>query len=186
MRTNFVSQKFGPKGTAPTLLAYYQSYGLKGHNGWDWVTKDGEPLYWDCDIRGEVMDCHIDRNGGWGVRIITQDKDGNFKHLFWHLKEFKCQAGQILESGDLIGLADSTGKSTGHHLHRGIKPVHMTKYGWRNDDNKNGYYGAIDPAPYFVNIYIKDYMRMLQNQLSILKKMVGFLKKIIQLKIEIK
>ncbi len=183
VKTNSISQWFG--GNKEWYQKLLNDPTCKGHNGIDFRCSYGEPIYWDCDVRGEVLDCHIDRNGGWGVRVITRNPD--FKHLFWHLKEFKCQAGQILGSGDLIGYGDSTGRSTGNHLHRSLKPVHLNFQGnWVNTYGSNGYYGAIDYKPYFINIYIKDKMANLQKQKSILEKMVEIYQKLIKLRIQIK
>ena len=177
-----MSQGFGKENTHASVMHFYKSYGMLGHNGWDWTAKDGEPIYWDCSSKGIVMDCHIDRNGGWGVRVITSDDNKTgFKHLFWHLKEFKCQAGQTLETGDIIGLADNTGNSTGTHLHRGLKPVKDTKLGWRNAEPNNGYCGGIDPSQYYEDIFVLDKMKQLEKKLSILQQMVGIVKKLITL-----
>ena len=182
MKTRLLGQTFGPEGTAPSMLAYYQSYGMIAHNGWDWTAKDGEPIYWDVDVKGIVMDCHIDRNGGWGVRVITSDDNKTgFKHLFWHLKEFKCQAGQTLETGDIIGLADNTGNSTGTHLHRGLKPVKDTNLGWRNSEPNNGYCGGTNIEPYYEDIFVLDKMEQLKKKVSILKSMVAILTKLLKL-----
>ncbi len=164
------------------MLKYYQDMGLLGHNGIDFIAKDGERLYWDCDISGVVIDTHIDGSGGLGVKVITQDKDGDFKHLFWHLKSFACQAGDILDSGDLLGYADNTGRSTGTHLHRSIKPVYLNSNGnWINTYGNNGYYGAVDLQPYFKNIFVKDLLANLRSQVSILQKVVELFKKLINL-----
>ncbi len=155
-----MSQGFGKENTHASVMHFYKSYGMLGHNGWDWTAKDGEPIYWDCSSKGIVMDCHIDRNGGWGVRVITSDDNKTgFKHLFWHLKEFKCQAGQTLETGDIIGLADNTGNSTGTHLHRGLKPVKDTNLGWRNAEPNNGYCGGVDIEP-----VLRRYICIRQNE----------------------
>ena len=171
------TQGFGIKETKPELLPFYQSIGLKfGHNGFDWTAKDGEPIYWDCDIKGQVLNTEIDGKGGLGVNVISHDKSGNFKHRFWHLKEFRCQAGQILEPGDLIGLADSTGYSTGTHLHRDLKPVIKDQNGnWKTRYPNNGTLGTIDPALYYRYVFIGDYVKQLkgiQNQLNIIQKII--------------
>ena len=177
-KTNRRTQGFGEN-----LLPIYKQWGMKGHNGWDWACSYGEPIYWDCDIKGTVLNCHIDNSGGLGVDVISQDKDGDFKHRFWHLKEFKCKAGDILDSGDLIGLGDSTGYSTGNHLHRGLKPVYKNKNNnWKNTYQGNGYFGAIEIQPYFKSIYIKDYMNLLKAQVSILWRIIEIMKKLIKLK----
>ena len=51
--------------------------------------------------------------------------------LYFHLLDVTVSAGDILERDDVIGHINSTGKSTGDHLHYQI----------------NGPNGAVDPAP---------------------------------------
>jgi len=171
------------------LNPIYATWNLKGHNGVDWSCTYGEPIYWDCDIRGTVVETSNDAAAGVGCDIITEDKDGIFKHTFWHFKlnGLVVQAGQVLESGNLIGYGDSTGMSTGNHLHRQIKPEGKNSVGsYYNLEPDNGYAGAVDPTPYFINIFIKDYMATLQSQIDILTKMIEIIKKILALKIQIK
>ena len=69
-------------------------------------------------------------------------KTSKIRSIYWHLKEIKCVVGQIVKSYDLIGLADSTGFSTGHHLHYGIYPT--------DEPKDKGYDGAVDPLPYII------------------------------------
>lgn len=42
---------------------------------------------------------------------------GNYEALYAHLNSFKVRAGQSVGAGDVIGYSDSTGNSTGPHLH---------------------------------------------------------------------
>ncbi len=183
IKRNWRTQGFGKEGTVPRMIEFYKKLGLKDgfHNGWDWSLDNGTPVYWDCDINGLVIDTHIDGSGGLGVKVITQDKDGNFKHLFWHCQGFACKPGDVLKSGDLIGWGDNTGRSTGSHLHRGLKPVYLDNNGnWKNKYPNNGYFGAIDIKPYFKNIYIKGLIINLVSQINILKKLVGLFKQLIK------
>jgi murein DD-endopeptidase MepM/ murein hydrolase activator NlpD len=179
----WIGQKFGLENTASSLLSFYQSIGLKGHNGWDFGTKDAEPIYWDTDGRGMVIETSIDCYGGLGVVVNSEDNGKFYKHRFWHLKEFKCHTGQILEGGDLIGLADNTGKSTGPHLHRDLKECDKN-YNTLNKDN--GYGGCLDIQLFWKNVFIKDYMAQLKGQVSILRQMLEIIRKIINLQIEIR
>lgn len=177
LKRNLCSQKFGEN-----KVSFYKDIGMAGHNGIDWSADDGDEIRWECtDCEGIVLDNHIDRYGGLGVKVLSQDTDGNFKHLFWHLKDFSCKPGQVLSTGDLIGHADNTGRSTGTHLHRGLKRVEKNKYGiWRNMDGSNGYYGGINIEPYIIeNIYVKDYLNQLGEQLSWIQQMVDKIRKLI-------
>lgn len=178
LKRNMLIQKFGEN----KIPLYREVLKMDGHNGWDWAASNGDPVYWDClDCEGLVIDNHIDRNGGLGIKIITEDADGLFKHLFWHLEGFACKPGQTLSTGDLIGYADNTGRSTGSHLHRSLKRVRRTKLGnYKNLDGDNGYFGGIDIEPYFKNIYVKEYIDILKAEVNILRKVVYLLKKLLK------
>ncbi len=110
----------------------------------------------------------IDPGGGHGVVIISDDQydyldaTAQFKVILWHfcdsLKEPQYRSpieqyfsGTQVKIGDLVGYADSTGASTGDHLHFGLKPVAVgeAQNTWYNIEQNNGYMGAINPFPYF-------------------------------------
>lgn len=81
--------------------------------------------------RGTVTRCGED-GSGYGTHVRVQHDDGTMT-IYAHLASYTVKVGQALEAGDLIGLSDSTGNSTGPHLHFELR--------------KNG--KAIDPAPLF-------------------------------------
>lgn len=179
---NLITQRFGLANTIPSLLSKYQSFGLLGHNGWDLVAYDGDEVYFNGDGKGRVIETSIDSAGGLGVVVIFQADNRWYKTYYWHLKEFKCHTGDILESGNLIGLADNTGFSTGSHLHFGLKECdergETLNYG-------NGYLGAIDPTPYFQNDFIldiiakqKELISLAQRVIEIINKIIGIFKKV--------
>lgn len=162
----FVNQPFG------NVTPVYTAEGLKGHNGIDFAAKHGEPVYATHDGYASFQ---IDNSGGEGVVIITKDQfDYNggssyFKTIYWHFcdshKEpnftspFADKTGFTpVKAGDLIGYADTTGQSTGDHLHFGLKPVDKGEdWGtWYSTETNNGYMGAIDPAPYFNGLFAQD------------------------------
>jgi len=170
LRTNIITQKFG-ENKSPL----YKQRGLLGHNGWDWSAKDGEPLYFDVLGTGIVYQKHTDSAGGLGLDIITHDKDGYWKHRYWHLKEYKCEIGDIVETGQLIALADNTGRSTGTHLHRGLKPQIKDSDGnFKNKLARNGYTGGVDIEPYFKNVYSRK-IWLLKHQISLIQRIIKLL-----------
>lgn len=58
-------------------------------------------------------------NGGYGNCVII-DHGGGTKTYYGHLKNFSIQTGDFVQKGDYIGRVDSTGNSTGNHLHLGF------------------------------------------------------------------
>lgn len=197
VNTNWITQKFGIENTSPQALPIYQSLGLRGHNGFDFAnfpckpdnySKEAvcSPVYWDCDIEGDIYKISTDKNIGLGVWVRTKDKDGIFKHRIWHLSRIDCQIGKI-GTGDLIGLGGNTGQSTGAHNHRDLTPLTENSNGtYSNTLGDNGYDGCTDLTPYFENIFVLDKIEFQKKQISMLQQIVGFLKVLISLRLSIK
>lgn len=145
-----ISSNVCPSGFVP----FYELLGMKGHNGDDWMAYYDEPVYFEAtDGNGNSLKatCYteIDVDGGKGVDVVFQDPDTLewFQLKEWHLLQPAVFDGQVIKSGDLIGYADSTGASSGNHLHDGFKPLNSSKL----EDKKfpdNGYTGAVDPRTY--------------------------------------
>ena len=172
LKSNILTQGFKCK---PSMESFYESLGMaKGiHGAFDWASRDGEKLYFDCDCKGYVLNTEIDNKGGLGINIITETDGLILKHRYWHLRDFNVKAGQVVETGDLIGWADNTGYSTGHHLHRDAKEMGKNSNGSLYIKNyDNGSFGTIDYSPYFKNAFVLDIMDNLQGQVSILKKII--------------
>ena len=151
----FVTQNFGE--CMASVCQGYKDMGLKGHNGIDYIAKDGTPVYASHD--GTVVFAGEDGTAGLGVVIRTDeeveflDRTAYAKTIYWHLKvgSICVHAGSKVKVGDKIGEADNTGFSTGSHLHFGLKPVYKGEndWTWTNAEQENGYKGAVDPNPYF-------------------------------------
>jgi len=161
-----INQDFGDR----RMIKYYEDNGIQflGHNGLDLMAKHGQPIYASHD--GEAY-YEIDTKQGHGVVIRTfekyeyEDTEFYYKTIYWHLIDTtkdttypkivedytdKTKPGLKVKKGDIIGYADSTGLSTGDHLHFGLKPVANMNGAYFNVLDNNGYYGAIDPKPYFI------------------------------------
>ncbi len=142
-----ISQKFGQN-----LNDFYQKDGLLGHTGIDWAMPTGVPVISPCD--GRVSHKSTDLKKGEGVKI---DSDEIFQYngqacklecTMWHLKDesIVVKVGQKVKVGELLGLSNNTGQSTGPHLHFSVRPLSTdgnSPLAW-----SNGYRGAIDPMPY--------------------------------------
>lgn len=144
----FLGQKFGEH-----LVDYSPQL---GHNGLDFPAKLGTKIYAACD--GWVVE-QTAKDTGFGLRISQRLEVDNrfyllvYGHMLklerdinipynWGRKDYPIKAGQ------LIGYVDSTGFSTGNHLHFGV--YEQTQEGIRINPN-NGYGGAIDPLPFLAD-----------------------------------
>src|SRR3990167_10668838 len=113
-------QQFGVNGE------FYQANGIDvlGHPGLDFICFDKEPIYATHDGLAYTSK---DSKEGLGVVVITKDvfdyndEEAYFKTIYWHLHSWSVKDGQEVKVGDLLGYADSTGFSTGTHLHYALK-----------------------------------------------------------------
>lgn len=108
------------------------------HNAIDIPCRLSENVY--ATASGLVVKA-VNADYGLGNHIIINHING-FLTVYGHLQTFLVHSGDFVKKGQLIGFAGSTGKSTGLHVHYGIKK-----------DNIN-----IDPYPFcFIskNAFIK-------------------------------
>jgi murein DD-endopeptidase MepM/ murein hydrolase activator NlpD len=78
----------------------------------------------DIDLnRGDKVSAAFDgmvrvarRYGSFGNVVIIRHYNG-LETIYAHLSKIKVKPGQLISSGDLVGLGGSTGHSTGTHLH---------------------------------------------------------------------
>lgn len=152
---------------------FYPKLGLKGHNGLDLYAPDGVLLR--SPINGTVIEVSTDQERGMGVGVatdedvITDHGTHRVKVRQWHMKQVFVKKGQKVRIGDILGAADSTGYSAGSHNHFEIKPL----YTGSNDINafqNNGYYGAIDPLPYFTGYSASQYQTLMSRLSFILQR----------------
>ena len=141
-------------GCANGYESIYQWLGLKGHNGIDIPCDFREPVFAAHD--GIVMNVSKDRGKGIGCYVRTLKefdyKTGlsYFKTGYWHFHEIVVEDGDYVEVGDLLGFGDTTGYSTGNHLHFELKPIYQENGVWQNKEQEMGYYGCADPLPYII------------------------------------
>lgn len=137
-------------------ISLYKKLGYAGHNGIDYGVRSGTPILAVCD--GRIT--YAGDNPGFGITIelmgrqIGQVGDVKFKmrFVYGHLKDVKpIKAGDLVSTGDVIGHVDSTGLSTGDHLHFGAYPYYHAEGEVYVRDNGNGFGGAIDSEPLWVD-----------------------------------
>jgi hypothetical protein len=133
------TQKFGQR---PEV---YSKFGLPGHEGVDIRAPNGSNVYACADgIVTLVGWRKANHPYGYSIRIRHKRVDGEYETIYAHLVEGsgKVNVGDGVKAGQLIGLGDNTGNSSGAHLHLSLKKIGA----------KNGGYGEIiDPEPFFVN-----------------------------------
>jgi hypothetical protein len=129
-----ISQEYGQN------LRDYASIGIPFHSGIDIVFEEWTEIYASHDGEAHFTE---DSMKGLGVTITDKEK----KTIYWHMRESVRPLGSKwqVKTGDLIGYGDSTGYSTGHHLHYGLKLLDASGNVLNRD---NGVDGAVDPLPY--------------------------------------
>lgn len=118
-----VTQRFGANP------ANYDQYGLPGHEGVDIRAPTGTPIL--CVSPGVVSRIHTDaatHNYGLHVRIDHHRGADTHQTIYAHLSSFtsSLSIGQPVDAGETLGLAGSTGNSSGAHLHFGYKILDKT------------------------------------------------------------
>ena len=191
-----VTQNFGENA-----VPIYKEWGLLGHSGIDMVGMHDQIVRAAHD--GIVTYTGVDSNEGWGIVIRTKDQrqygagDAYFKTIYWHLVagSILVKIGDEVRCGQPIARCGNTGTWgnlkpippeyyapvwKGNHLHFGLKPIAPGEDEWRwdNIEQKNGYNGAIDPAPYWNGMYAEDYIDI-KDKLALLFQKVADLFRLI-------
>lgn len=149
---------------APCDISCYQYWGKNSHGGLDIPAPKGTPVY--AATQGIVQEVSDDMSAGLGV--VIWDDSQRIKTLYWHNLKNLVVVGQRVEAGDHIADVDSTGYSTGHHLHFELK---RTDDKGNTIDKDNGWRGAIDPAPYLV---FGDDMALTKEEVAALQELEGY------------
>lgn len=141
----YISQLFGMN---PQI---YQKFGMTGHNGIDIAAPKGTPVTASHD--GFIVES-VATDDGYGLRIqLYFEEDGYgwvvinghfdklaFSKISYNLKERRYP----VKEGQVLGWVDSTGFSTGHHDHFGLRQ--LKNYQILNYNN--GTFGWINPIGY--------------------------------------
>lgn len=127
----------------------YSQFGMKGHNGLDFACPVGTKVY--AAHAGEVY--ATNNTGGYGLVVWIRSKELGIETVYGHLSQFQdgLKNGDAVRAGQVIALSGDTGHSTGPHLHFGVRRLYWIGSGAGPyvRDYENGYFGYIDPMPYF-------------------------------------
>ena len=168
--------------------SFYESIGMKGHNGVDMASWYREPVFFPVNADTKwYAKTEKDYAGGLGVDIFSvsplkfdvlpphtgdqarklwseNGKMLRVKFRFWHGDANAVGENQSVELGTFIQYSDSTGASSGNHLHWSMKFVDDND---RTLDTNNGYRGAVDFAAYYIDWYVLDYLGVKKKVLSL-------------------
>lgn len=126
--------------------AYYGQWGLPGHEGLDMRAYMGTPII--AAFGGEVIGNYNGTAYGWAVKIKAVLRGDEYEATYAHMEsQSKLTIGQKIQKGDYIGPADSTGNSTGSHLHFTLKKKGATASGETKYKNN-----IIDPTNFFAEL----------------------------------
>ncbi len=121
----------------------YCRFGVPAHEGLDIRAFSKSKIY--ACAQGEVFLVHLNpRTHPYGIHVRIRHKDG-YKTIYAHLAKPTVVVGEAVEAGQVIGLADSTGASTGSHLHLTLKRDGATERGETNFPKD-----ILDPTPFMV------------------------------------
>lgn len=105
-----VTSSFSYRRYHPILKRY------RPHHGTDFGARRGTPLL--AVNAGRVT--FSGRMGGYG-KVVKIRHTGGYESLYAHQSRTRVKRGQKVKRGQIIGYVGSTGRSTGPHLHFGLK-----------------------------------------------------------------
>jgi murein DD-endopeptidase MepM/ murein hydrolase activator NlpD len=149
----------------------YQHFGMTGHNGTD-LMAGVQNVYAACD--GTVIEQQTVPARGLGLGILTDepvDLDEHGTHYakvrYWHLKSFAVNVGDHVKTGQLIGVSNNTGYSSGNHLHFEVQPMDKDAGGHPYvalpNHGTDVIAGAISSEPFMVGQYAEDQLPLLAS-----------------------
>lgn len=125
----------------------YKPFGLPGHDGVDIAAATGSPIM--AAASGTVSQINTNpaaSNYGIFVRV----GHGEYETTYAHLQSVQAglAVGTAVAGGQQIGKADSTGNSTGSHLHITLK---RPGYAFTDKCGNQWLYNIIDPEPFMMH-----------------------------------
>lgn len=160
-----VPQYLYKENDAVCPVGYRSTYSnMKGHNGLDLVAYRWQPVY--AAREGIVVEVSTEVERGLGVVVEHDFGKRRFRTKYWHFIGSVVHRGDKVMTGQLLGYADSTGYSTGDHLHFEIKEIDKNGNIMNYD---NGFFGAIDPEPLMYSDYAVEInnLRLLIEKLTL-------------------
>ncbi len=113
---NFMNPREGEISTRFGLRRIINGVSKNPHSGVDVAADEGQEVY--APNNGVVVlvdDCFFSGNS------LILDHGQSIYTMFFHLSKILVSEGQQVKKGDVIALVGSTGRSTGAHLHWGVR-----------------------------------------------------------------
>lgn len=111
---HYVTSKFGKRAVMQTSAGSTSSF----HNGTDYGT-NGKKIPQYAIEDGEILTATKASDGA--LYVWVKYPRLGVKMLHYHLDSIKVKAGQKVDKNTVLGYTGMTGKSTGVHLHLGVK-----------------------------------------------------------------
>jgi murein DD-endopeptidase MepM/ murein hydrolase activator NlpD len=105
-----------------------------GHNAIDYATPSGTPIH--ASAAGTVVYRYLNKDPNQGAvdSGLIIDHGNGYRTTYWHQDEIYVKQGDVVAQGQLVGLSGNIGKSSGAHLHYGLRRTEGSKdvdpYGW--------------------------------------------------------
>lgn len=94
----------------------YPFWGFR-HKGIDWAAPIGTSIY--LSEKSKIVTAKY--SGSWGNLVVADGLETGYQLWFAHLNKIYVGTGQLYNRDTVLGTVDSTGLSTGNHLHFGVK-----------------------------------------------------------------
>lgn len=124
---------------------YYGQFGLKGHEGLDYLPKDADKnvLAVESGVVQEDVDDAV-QGKAYGIYVVIFVPTNRRLWTYAHLAQNFVKKGDKVLRGQPVGLMGNTGNVTAPHLHLGLR---VTDANGTPINTSNGYKGFVDPAP---------------------------------------
>ncbi len=99
--------------TQSEINSHFGMRSSRWHYGTDLDLEIGDPVMACFDGIVRIVQYN---SGGYGYYVVIRHYNG-FETLYAHLSRQDVKVGQIVKSGEVIGLGGNTGRSSGPHLH---------------------------------------------------------------------
>lgn len=131
---NNITQRFGAN---PAVYQKFKCDGIPlwGHEGVDLSASLGSPIYACADGLVSRVEPSAVNGGNYGIHVrIKHFIDiEEYETIYGHFQKIVdgLKVGDSVRRGKIIGYADSTGNSTGNHLHLSLKQKGATQRGFK-------------------------------------------------------